>query len=253
MPRGSFAVLAASGAEISAAWIGAGVAVLVALIGGVFMLAQQRVVRRTEREKLELSAQLERERERRQDQRQADVERERSEAEFQARLRDEEERADAAEQSAIAYRRQVVDRLRHLKILDMAKPLNLEELYVQLHVREEEPPRFGADLEGAADDPERLLRLSQERVRSVVSAAVSPEEALTRYRRFVALGDPGAGKTTMLRHLTFRIAREEAGPGLTLPVYVELRGFVDSGASDLLGYVAAEWRHLYGFADAPVP
>ena len=54
----------------------------------------------------------------------------------------------------------------------------------------------------------------------------------------------------MLRHLAFRVAREELRPGLRLPVYVELRDFVDSGCDDLLSYTAAEMHQRYGFHGA---
>ena len=47
--------------------------------------------------------------------------------------------------------------------------------------------------------------------------ALTPEDALRRFNRIAVLGDPGAGKTTMLRHLAFRIAREEFAGSVVLP------------------------------------
>ena len=41
--------------------------------------------------------------------------------------------------------RRLIGELRNLKILDMTKPLDLEALYVQLQVREEDPPRYLKD------------------------------------------------------------------------------------------------------------
>jgi predicted NACHT family NTPase len=64
------------------------------------------------------------------------------------------------------------------------------------------------------------------------------------------LGDPGAGKTTTLRYLACRIAREEVQGYPMLPVYVELGGFTSSGQGDLVGYAAAECDEWYGFAGA---
>src|SRR5215471_15914115 len=70
------------------------------------------------------------------------------------------------------------------------------------------------------------------------------------FSRIIVLGDPGAGKTTMLRHLVFRSAQDELGGSLALPIYVELRRFVDSETTDLLAFVANEWHERYGFIDA---
>ena len=95
-----------------------------------------------------------------------------------------------------------------------------------------------------------MLRLSQTRVVERVAQALAPEEALRRFNRIAVLGDPGAGKTTMLRHLAFRSARGELGEQLTLPVYIELRRSVDSGLADLLEFAAADWSERYGFTDA---
>ncbi|MGH3392484.1 MAG: hypothetical protein ACRDOO_26750 [Actinomadura sp.] len=194
-----------------------------ALVAAAFGWVQQRRAHRhareLEREKLALEDRLARKRTEWEDSKRAEAER----AQSEERLRAEAAHADARQRQATDYRRKVIERLRHMKILDMSKPLDLDELYVQLRVREEEPLRYATEAEIAElsrGEPERLLRLSQERLRAGAAVAVSPGDALERFRRFVALGDPGAGKTTMLHHLTLQIAREEQASGLTLPVYV---------------------------------
>ena len=205
------------------------------------------------RERVNLEDRLTRERARLDDQQRADARRAKAEEAMQARLRQQMEDADSIGRQAIAYRRALVSELRNLKILDMSKPLDLEALYVQVQVREEEPSRYVAEDEIgklAQGDPEQLLRLSQTRVVERVAQALAPEEALRRFNRIAVLGDPGAGKTTMLRHLAFRSARGELGEQLTLPVYIELRRFVDSGLADLLEFAAADWSERYGFTDA---
>lgn len=172
---------------------------------------------------------------------------------MEARLRTQAERASAMEKQAVVYRQALIAELRNLKILDMTKPLDLDELYVQLQVREEESPRYLKDEDVATlarGDPEKLLRLSQVRLGERAALALTPEDALRRFNKIVVIGDPGAGKTTMLRHLAFRSAREDFVPSLVLPVYVELRRFIDSGHDDLLDFAADQWHERYGFVGA---
>lgn len=234
------------------AWIAAAAAIAVALITATVAIAQSRSSRRLEREKIELEYRLDQ----RADARKKAAEQARATetkaAEVEERLKRAEAQADERGRRAIEYRRKVIDRLRNLKILDMSRSLDLDRLYVQLRVKEEEPLRFVSDeaiAELASGAPEQILRLSRERLRGRSAESLPPEAALARFTRIVVLGDPGAGKTTMLRYLAFRGAREELD-GITLPVYVELREFIDSGETDLLAYAAGDMARRYGFWDA---
>lgn len=140
--------------------------------------------------------------------------------------------------------------LGHMKILDMSKPLDLATLYVQVRVREDEYGRYVREEEIARDaqgDPNTLLASQRERHGQGAATAVAPEDAIARFRCVVLLGDPGAGKTTMLRHLAFRLARRDRIGNLEVPVYVELRRFMDAKAESLLDFVAADWARRYGF------
>ncbi|WP_157253353.1 hypothetical protein [Nonomuraea typhae] len=65
-------------------------------------------------------------------------------------------RGNLRQQRALEERAALVAALRHLKILDMSQPLDLENLYVQVRLREEEPPPYlrglvsGGDAQGPA-------------------------------------------------------------------------------------------------------
>jgi predicted NACHT family NTPase len=203
-----------------------------------------------ERQRLGLEDRMARERIAWEEQQRVGARRAAAESAMQARLAHEAELGDNVERQAIAYRGALISELRNLKILDMTKPLDLEALYVQLQVREEDPPRYVKDEDVATlarGDPEQLLRLSQVRLGERAALALTPEDAFRRFNRIAVLGDPGAGKTTMLRHLAFRIARGEFVGSVVLPVYVELRRFVDSGRADLLDFAVSEWHERYGF------
>ena len=55
------------------------------------------------------------------------------------------------------------------------------------------------------------------------------ERVLARQRRLVLLGDPGAGKTTTLRHLAREAAERALADGGPIPIYVELKGYRGQG------------------------
>ncbi len=247
-----------------AAWIGFGGVILGAILAGAFafwrlqksLKAQQTLEKEKQNweiQKLQLEHQLELERMRVE----TDQERESREAELKEAERKKAEAATmqmrTVEQQAIIYRRKLVVELRNLKILDMSSPLNLENIYVQVGVCEESPPHYVKEGEMkriAEGEPIELLRRSQISLEELAKIAMPPHDALVKFRRLAILGDPGAGKTTLLRYLALRIAQGKWLNLPNLPVYIELRRFIDSGMGNLLDFAASEWLERYGFANA---
>lgn len=225
-------------------------AVTAALVAGGFLIWQTRRNRKLEKEKIALQEAVAR--------RSKDYEWERED-----RLRAEEEEREQARArehaaarrgslvgEAAAYCTRLVQELSTLRILDMSRRLELDRLYVQVRVKEQEPLRYVREEEL---DQERTY--AEARKESHLADAVhtyAPVDALQRYQRIVVVGDPGAGKTTMLRHLALCMAAgTHATSGLPeLPAYVELFRFVQSGHECLLDYVAEHLAEQYGFADA---
>jgi HEAT repeat protein len=204
-----------------------------------------------EREKVELEYELEMERERRE----TEEEEEKRQVEAQAAAKREADarakQAQTVQERAATYLQNLIAELKDVKILDMSRPLDLERTYVRLQVRPESRayprPEEEVELARIERDPDEWLRLRQEWRERGARAAVPPEEALRKYRLCVVLGDPGAGKTTMLRHLALCAAQGRLDGLPALPVFVSLHRFVQSGCEALLDFVAEEWDKRYGF------
>ena len=163
------------------------------------------------------------------------------------------EREQTFKDGVQAYRRKLLAEIQNLKILDMPSSLQLEDIYVQLRVREEEPLRYAKEEEMAplaSGEPTQLLRHSQIHLAERAEISLSPEDALASFPRMVVLGDPGAGKTTMLRYLALQMDQDATDKLPYLPVYLELGRFVESGMDDLLNFAASDWDRRYGFPDA---
>ncbi len=128
-------------------------------------------------------------------------------------------------------------RITMLQFLDMQHPLEVARVYVPLRLSEERQRAYDApasDEESTettiADDPDVWIEQERQRRERSVEVIYDPEKAIHRFPRCVIMGDPGAGKTTMLRHLAIMTAqRSMAGMSSILPVYVELQSFVRSG------------------------
>ncbi|MEW1826276.1 NACHT domain-containing protein [Streptomyces sp. NPDC088196] len=249
-------VLALDGASVITAVGGVAVAVIAAGVA----LWQTRRTRVLEKEKIRLQFDADlrlreqewaherslSERERRRASQQADQELARTAEQLAAR------RSSLVAEAA-AYCERLARELATLRILDMSRPLRLDRLYVQVRVQEQQPLRFVREEELAARDGGRDATHRQTPVpdSGPNSHTYAPVDALQRYQRMVVVGDPGAGKTTMLRHLALRMARQSEGESLPeLPAYVELFRFVESGHESLLDYLAEHWADQYGFADA---
>ncbi|MGW1491748.1 NACHT domain-containing protein [Streptomyces sp. NPDC002402] len=243
-------VVTATGAVI-AAFVAAGVA-----------LWQTRRNRKLEREKIELQEAANRRLQAHEQElkwRADEYERERAAREAESETAREAAKASALVEAhrsnlaaeAAAYCSRLVQELSTLRILDMSRRMQLDRLYVQVRVQEQEPPRFLREEElDQSRAPDAAGRESPA-PDSAAAQAYAPVDALQRYQRIVVVGDPGAGKTTMLRHLALCIAEQTQGQELPeLPAYVELFRFVQSGHVSLLDYLAEHWATQYGFADA---
>ncbi|MGQ4389322.1 NACHT domain-containing protein [Streptomyces sp. SAS_270] len=245
--------LALDGASIITAVSG----LLVAAIAAAVALLQIRRTQHLEREKIQLQLaadlrlkeqewaheRLLSERERRRADQVREVEREQAAEELEAQR-------GSLEARAAAYCVRLVHELSTLRILDMPRPLRLDHLYVHVRVQEQQPLRYVHDDELV----ERVLQNdaslgdSPHADAEAANYTYEPVGALQRYQRIVVVGDPGAGKTTMLRHLALRMARHTGSEALPeLPAYIELFRFVESSHDSLLDYLVEHWTDQYGF------
>ena len=148
-----------------------------------------------------------------------------------------------------AYKDKLIRELKDLRILDMARPLDLEHTYVQIAIEEERSRRY-PDRDDLADatrpDPNLDLDLQQERLAEDRGQTFTPAEALRQFRHLVVLGDPGAGKTTMLKYVCLMSAKGKAKALPDFPIFVSLNRFAKERDADLLDFISREASDRYG-------
>ncbi|GHO47643.1 NACHT domain-containing protein [Ktedonospora formicarum] len=245
-------------------WLAFASAVIVALIGGCFAVYS---LRKGHANTKELNAeQNSREEVRQHRQNESELERTHRE-EQQKLLRRQQEREQqllaATSNQQVHTDAELLDiyktalhadpRISQMKILDMSHPLQLEHIYVRLHLHEEtrsgydiEPMLFTAQKER---DPNAFFLANRHFLETRVSTAMTPEKALQKYQRCIVLGDPGAGKSTLLKHLVLQSIDGQFPYLPKVPVHITLSTFVSSGLTDLIAFAAIHWSELYRISE----
>jgi NACHT domain/TIR domain len=142
-----------------------------------------------------------------------------------------------------------------LQILNMSRPLDVTDIYIRMRLYRETRSKYELDpaLLNAATrhDPNELLKESRLWIKSRTTTPITPEKAIYDHKRIVILGDPGTGKTTLLKYLALKSVDHQLTPDLPdLPIHIELNAFGSSGHSDLLEFAASVWERRYGFPQA---
>ena len=113
--------------------------------------------------------------------------------------------------------------LRKVRILDMTESLPLDRLYLPVHLVT--PSNAGPHVSATDDrftDVEEQVRVDSNWREPAGRIYAGPEQALAEKRRVALVGDPGAGKTTMLRFLALSLASGAAESLPPLPLVVDL-------------------------------
>ncbi len=113
------------------------------------------------------------------------------------------------------------------QLRNLTSELMLEDVYVPLLARPdlpEEGETWDRRVAGRYLDrdsiPEAAIHAVERGLKT--SAPVQVEEALREKTHVVVLGDPGSGKSTMLKYLALRLAKDEAAP---LPILLPLNAY----------------------------
>jgi predicted NACHT family NTPase len=136
----------------------------------------------------------------------------------------------------------IQDQCGTLRLLDIARPVALDDLYVEVNILEEITSQRWlevSDLQGF--QPEEFDRLGLGKVRQ---ERVPGLKAVERYTKLMVLGKPGAGKTTFLQYLAVQCNQGNFTSD-RVPIFIRLKNFAEDALDEenfsLLNYINQEF------------
>jgi HEAT repeat protein/energy-coupling factor transporter ATP-binding protein EcfA2 len=121
--------------------------------------------------------------------------------------------------------------IKDISAIGQKNPIHLEEMYVPLKLSEivEHEIPCGKDVKKEVRKKLREFQTMESRQEQVFDA----DDIVKKFDKVVVVGAPGSGKTTFLRHLALKFCIEnlEKQEKIILPVFITLKGFLDSGKS----------------------
>jgi predicted NACHT family NTPase len=128
-----------------------------------------------------------------------------------------------------------------LRLLDIAHPLNLEDLYVDVNIQEGVSSRCWLEINSLQNlrlnnetDNLNLAKTQKERLPGL--------DLLSKYPKILVFGKPGSGKTTFLQSIAISCNRGQLKPDC-LPIFISLKSFVEEIKKDrnidLLSYISS--------------
>lgn len=119
-------------------------------------------------------------------------------------------------------------------LLDVARPIAIEDLFVMLNIGEELTSRQWLTL--------KALQTSSPQ--GFEQVCITGKEAIAKYAKLMVLGKPGGGKTTFLQYLASQCNEGKLQPQ-QIPVFIRLKSFAedaqDRGNFNLLDYLHQEF------------
>lgn len=133
-----------------------------------------------------------------------------------------------------------------LEILDISRPIDLDELYVRVNILNEPTSYIRLDL---SDFPSIYNPKTNEFDRfglgKIRQAGVPGLQAVDKHRKLMVLGKPGAGKSTFLQHIAIQCNHGKFQHD-RVPIFIRLKGFAEKAKSsedfNLFRYIEQEFE-----------
>lgn len=139
----------------------------------------------------------------------------------------------------------IQDQCGTLQILDVSRPIGLDDLYVDVNILNEPNSYISLEL----DDLPKVYDSETDEfnrfcIGNVRQPRISGLEAILNYSKLMVLGKPGAGKSTFLQYIAIRCNRGQLQQD-RIPIFIRLKTFYDDAKDrknfSLLDYIKQEF------------
>ncbi|RUR73741.1 NACHT domain-containing protein [Chlorogloeopsis fritschii PCC 9212] len=128
-----------------------------------------------------------------------------------------------------------------LHLLDISRPIGLDDLYVEVNIFEEITNQRWleiSELQSLHPNEFNSFRYNQ-----IHQQRINGLEAVSKYPKLLLLGKPGSGKTTFLQSIALRCARRDFQCD-SLPIFINLKNFAEDTSNNnqisLFNYINQE-------------
>lgn len=139
----------------------------------------------------------------------------------------------------------IQERCNTMRVLDMSRPVNLEEIYTSTDVLEKINSRRRLNITDILASYHKRDRVA---MNSSPEDRLTSTEVLNRYQKLMLLGKPGAGKTTLLKYTALKCSQGEIFSN-AVPIFITLRQYASAEFQPhLLEYIAQDLQ-IHSIAD----
>ncbi|MFQ4142855.1 NACHT domain-containing NTPase [Chlorogloeopsis sp. ULAP02] len=142
----------------------------------------------------------------------------------------------------LAHQEKIQAQCGTLHLLDISRPIGLDDLYVEVNIFEEITNQRWLEINNLQSL--YLNNSNSSNCEQIYQHRVTGLEAISKYSKLLILGKPGSGKTTFLQSIALRCARKNFQHDF-LPIFINLKNFAeDSGNTNqisLFDYINQEF------------
>ena len=126
-----------------------------------------------------------------------------------------------------------------MRVLDMTRPIELNDIYTQINILEKIIGRRGFGLEQLLQDC-NLEEFDRFGLGRITQKRVSGLDAVKRHSKLMILGKPGVGKTTFLKYLAIQCNRGKFANS-KVPIFIPLKKFAETKHQPDLPTYITQW------------